>query len=399
MIYKEHALIKKGEISEKAFTELVKFASYEENYKYLDVARGGNALRLKNYVGTIVTKDGTAIEILPKIYGSKNEVSTKEILLKMLKTLKNSPFKNINHASLQTVNMSIFEIFITMFLEELSTLVKRGIKSDYLNKIENLYYFKGKINVNSQIKHNLMHKEKFFVEFDEYTRNRVENRLIKSTLTKLYKISKSAKNQQRLREFIFLFDDVEASINIDTDFKKCRLDRSMQHYQEILRWCKIFLNYQTFSPYKGSDVAYALLFDMNQLFESYVAHFFKKNYQNREVKTQDRKHKLVESHELFQLKPDIVIDKNIVLDTKWKLINQDLRNYGLSQSDLYQMYAYGKKYKSTNVYLIYPKTADFQASLDNAFGYDDSLNVHVLCFDCMKLENNKLEYFEKINRY
>lgn len=138
-------------------------------------------------------------------------------------------------------------------------------------------------------------------------------------------------------------------------------------------------------------MAYALLFDMNLLFESYVAHFFKKTYQNREVKTQDRQYKLVESHNLFQLKPDIVMDKNIVLDTKWKLINQESKNYDLSQPDLYQMYAYGKKYTAENVYLVYPKTKDFQSSLDTALAYDESLNIHILCFDCNDITQNNIQ--------
>ena len=386
LIFKEYNLIKKDDISNKAFDALKSFASREENYKYLDIAHGGNALRLKNYVGTITTKDGTTIEILPKIYGSKDEVETKQVLLKMLKTLKSSPFKSINKASLQTANFNLFEIFITMFLEELTRLVKKGIKSDYVSKEENLYFLKGKIKLNSHLNQNLLHKEKFFVEFDEYTKNRAENRLIKTTLQKLYKISNFAKNRQRLREALFIFDDVKISKNINSDFKKCKTDRFMKHYQEILKWCEIFLNDQTFSPYKGKDIAYALLFDMNLLFESYVAHFFKKQFKGR-VKTQDKKHKLIESHRLFQLRPDIVMDDDIVLDTKWKLINQESKNYDLSQADLYQMYAYGKKYGSNDVYLIYPKSKDFQSSLDVAFGYDESLRVHILCFDCMDVSN------------
>jgi 5-methylcytosine-specific restriction enzyme subunit McrC len=389
MIFKEHALIKKGDISKKAFEDLVKFASYEENYKYLDVARGGNAIRLKNYVGTIVTKDGTSIEILPKIYGSEDDaISTKRILLKMLKTLKKSPFKNINKASLQTTKINIFEIFITMFLEELTTLVRKGIKADYIEITDNLHFLKGKIKLNKQITHNLLHKEKFFVEFNEYSANRVENRLIKTTLNKLYQLSSSMRNQQRLREFIFIFDDVGVSHDIKSDFNKCKKDRSTKHYEEILRWCSIFLNNHSFSPYRGNDVAYALLFDMNLLFESYVADFFKKNYKDRNVKTQDRQYKLVESHNLFQLKPDIVMDRKTVLDTKWKLVNQKSKNYDLSQADLYQMYAYGKKYNSLDVYLIYPKSENFLYSLQVPYQYDNTLNLHILCFDCNDISKN-----------
>ena len=389
MIFKEYDLITKDKIPAQAFNDLKKFASYEENYQFIDVARGGNALRLKNYVGTIVTKDGTVIEILPKIYGSEDNVlETKNILLKMLKTLKKSPFKNINKASLQTVDINIFEIFIAMFIEELTELIRKGIKADYLSMEENSSYLKGKIKLTSHLRHNLLNKERFYIEFDEYSSNRVENKLIKTTLLKLYQVSKSLNNKQKLREFIFIFDDVEDSKNINDDFRKCKHDRSMFYYEEILSWCKIFLNNESFCPYKGDNIAHALLFDMNVLFESYVAHFFKRSFQHREVKTQDKKYKLLESSKLFQLKPDIVIDNKIVLDTKWKIIDSRKNSMNISQSDLYQMYAYGKKYDSTDVYLIYPKSEYFNQSSDKPNWYDESLNLHILCFDCLNTDKN-----------
>lgn len=58
----------------------------------------------------------------------------------------------------------------------------------------------------------------------------------------------------------------------------------------------------------------------------------------------------------FQLKPDIVINSGeIIADTKWKLLSEDKTHQGISQADMYQLYAYGTKYKECkNLYLIYP---------------------------------------------
>ena len=41
---------------------------------------------------------------------------------------------------------------------------------------------------------------------------------------------------------------------------------------------KTFFFENSFSPYKGNDLAYALLFDMNLLFESYVYDYLKKKW-------------------------------------------------------------------------------------------------------------------------
>jgi len=232
-------------------------------------------IQAQNYVGVIQTKSGTTVEILPKIQNVDTEQS-KKILIKMLKTLKKSPFKNFNMAHLKNTKMPLLEIFITMFLEELSKLIQKGIKSDYICKEENLQYLKGKLKISEQIKQNSIHKERFYVEYQEYLSDRVENRLIKTTLQYLYKKSQSNRNQQHIREFLFVFDDIPHCREIKIGFSKVKLNRQMKDYEQVLLWCKIFLLGNSFSPYRGDDLAFALLFDMNLLFESYVADYLKK---------------------------------------------------------------------------------------------------------------------------
>ena len=76
----------------------------------------GDFLQAQNYVGIIQTKSGDSLEILPKIHdndnGSNKEAveNSKRILLRMLKTLKSHPFKNINIANLKSLNLPLLEI-------------------------------------------------------------------------------------------------------------------------------------------------------------------------------------------------------------------------------------------------------------------------------------------------
>jgi 5-methylcytosine-specific restriction enzyme subunit McrC len=347
-------------IGKRTFEALEKFVlENEESAQYLRLTtkKGfGKVLQAQNYVGVIQTKDGTTIEILPKIQHLSEEKS-KTTLLKMLKTLKNSPFKSLNTAHLKSAKIPLFEIFITMFLDELSRLVKKGIKSDYIPKEKNLTFLKGKLKLSQQIKQNTIHKERFFVDYEEFSSNRPENRLIKTALLYLYKKSRSNKNQQHIREFLFVFDDIMHSRDIRADFLHVRPNRQTKDYKQVLIWCKTFLLENTYSPYRGDDIAFALLFDMNLLFENYVGHYLKKR--GLHVKLQDRQHHLCHEGNTgrFQLKPDIVINDGLVVaDTKWKRLNQEKSNGGIAQGDMYQLYAYGTKYpQCKRLYLIYPK--------------------------------------------
>ena len=383
-------------INEKSFLYIENFVlGNEESAQYLKITtkKGyGKVLQAQNFVGLIQTKDGTTIEILPKIQNVSKEES-KKILIKMLRTLKKSPFKNFHMAKLKSSKMPLLEIFITMFLDELSKLIQKGIKSDYIAKEENLKFLKGKLKMDEQIKQNFIHRERFFVEYEEFLSDRVENRLIKTTLAFLYKKSKLNKNQQRIREFLFVFDDVSLSGDIKTDFAKVRSDRQMRDYEQVLLWSKTFLLENSFSPHKGNDRAFALLFDMNLLFESYVGAFLKKK--GLDVRLQDRGEYLVEEPSKFALRPDIVINKNrdneIVADTKYKNIK---REKDISQSDMYQLYAYGTKYKKTSqLYLIYPKGVE--VSLGRYSYIRNELHLNVVFFD-LSCEFEKNEFFNDI---
>ncbi|MGJ0314230.1 McrC family protein [Aliarcobacter cryaerophilus] len=374
-------------IKKETFDSLEKFVlENEKTAQYLKITTKngfGKVLQAQNYVGVIQTKDGTTIEILPKIKNATTEKS-KEILIKMLKTLKNSPFKNLSVANLKSSKIPLFEIFISMFLEELAKLIRNGLKSDYISKEENLKFLKGKLKISEQIKYNTIHKERFFVQYEEFISNRVENRLIKTTLQYLYKKSKLNKNQQRIREFLFVFDEIETSHNIKTDFSNIKLNRQMKDYEQVLLWCKTFLFENSFSPYRGNDVAFALLFDMNLLFESFVYSYLKRSSNFQDIKSQDKTHHLAYENDIgrFRLKPDIVINGGkIIADTKWKILSQEKSYNGVSQADMYQLYAYGTKYENCEkMYLIYPFD---ELLIKNSYNYfkNKELKLDILFFD------------------
>lgn len=343
----------------------------------------GQTLKAQQYVGVIETKSGTVIEILPKIAG-EDKKETRKTFLKMLKELKDSPFKHFDTANLKTDRMHLLEIFISMFCEELAVLVRRGIKSDYISRDENSKFLKGRLKLAAHIRTNIVHKERFYVEHDEYMHNRVENRIIKTTLHYLYKKSKSNENKKRIREFLFVFDDIDPILDVKTAFSKISVNRQMKDYELVLKWSRLFLNNESFTAFKGNSVAFALLFDMNRVFEDYVAHCLKANYPDISIKTQvGTEHLLVSPRKEFKLKPDLLIGETIVADTKWKLLNKDKNHSGISQADIYQMYAYGKKYEGIEeVHLIYPQTEDFPDISAREYSFDENIKLRLFPFDC-----------------
>ena len=67
-----------------------------------------------------------------------------------------------------------------------------------------------------------------------------------------------------------------------------------------------------------------------------------------------------------------------ILDAKWKRLDPDAANHGVSQDDAYQLFAYGKRYGCRRVVLVYPRTTAFRETLHFRFVEDHDLEM--VCF-------------------
>ena len=317
------------------------------------------------------------------------------MFLRMLRTMKDFPSKVFNDANLKMDRMTLYEIFINMYLQEVRALVKHGIKSAYIGQEDNLSFYKGKLVVNEHIKRNAAHGERFYVHYDEYLVDRVENQLVKATLLKLQNITVSAENQKEIRQLLTAFEMVKPSINHQKNFSKVVINRNTKEYDVLMRWSRVFLLNKSFTTFSGGTNARALLFPMEKVFESFVTQQLKKVLLNLEweVSCQDKGYYLFDSPRQFALRPDIVITREdgskIILDTKWKsLVDKQRLNYGISQSDMYQMYAYSKKYDTPEIWLLYPVNPEMRDHQDISFDSDDGVNVRLFFVDVANIETS-----------
>lgn len=366
-------------------------------------------IRVKNYVGVIETKEGLHLEILPKIHLNKSvneEAETKKVFLRMLKHLKNSPFVNISKAHLEAPkDFPILEVFIKSYITEVENKLQHGVKHDYILQEENISVLKGKLKITENIKRNHSNKALFYCEFTEYSTNIALNRIIKSTLLKLLKLSNNYQNIYSINKILSHLEDVDSSTDIKSDFSKINLSsRLFVNYKTIVEWSEIFLMNKSFTNFKGDNLNMAILFPMEKIFEDYLAYLFKKYSEGYKIKTQDKSYFLIEEHrseKRFGLRPDIVAVNGVgnqkVIDTKWKLLDEfaERRNYNISQADMYQLYAYGKRYttktQEPRLVLLYPSNPKFTNKLDH-FIYEGDLKLEVVPFDFTKDEKEQIEY-------
>lgn len=428
------------ELSRKSFESLWAF-SHSDTRSFPDIDKvfkntiRNNRRRIQacNYVGAVQTNDGTIIEILPKIYRHSGQEETdkntcRRIFLKMLSALRSNYAITFQDVSLQTrKDFPILEVYIGNYLNEAEQLYQTGLGKNYILTEGNKRYLKGRLLVSEHIRRNSLDQSHFYVRHHIYDEQIPQNKLIVSTLKRLQHLTTSTKNSARINMLLDLLSDIPASSDIYGDLHaSLNADRMMDKYTKIIGWSETILLGKGFTTFSGNCINQALLFPAEKLFESFVAKLFKDYFRTRadefKVYTQHTAHYLVDrqgSGQRFQLRPDIFIEagvktdpfrtyQSLIIDTKWKNLNQEKpdSNYLIEIKDMYQLFAYGRKYENgpfpavPKLVLLYPFSQKFNKPLDD-YIFDKiagkyNLRLQVEPFDLTTDHNGYMEQISSI---
>ena len=364
----------------------------------------------ENYVGVITSRHGFVLEILPKIeFGvdsdnDSNNEKAKQVFLKMLRCyrgLKGSLPEN--ESSIRSMSrFPMLDIFVRLFLIDLQKLIRSGLAHRYIPVEENLPYLRGRLLFQEHLRQNLVNASRLFVEHEIFSVNRPANRLIRSTLNRLGRRIRGEENQVLHHQMDMAFSDVPESINIRSDWKAHHIDRSMPLYRPVMQWVGLFLFDKGLTAYSGKHANISLLFPMEKVFEDFVSTAFRSCQKEYGVKTQGPQISMFEEKETYNMKPDIVLMKNeahqFVLDAKWKKFERKRvdSKHKITQSDLYQIYAYSKRYKCKTVMLVYPQNPRFKDPLH--FRFFDGNFLICMPFDCTQPDESVKQAIQWLER-
>lgn len=364
--------------------------------------RGGKRyIKTGRFVGTIQTRDGQVIEVLPKIYKASGQQEEdqkvcRQVFLNMLRHFTDARAKSFQNASLSTKKgFPILEVYISNYIDAVEQLVLGGLKKNYTLVEENQKFLKGKLDVAKQITKNVANKATFAIRYNKYIENIPQNRIVVSTLKKLLDISHSNTNKAHISALLTILADIPSSTNVEADLRMATSNnRLFASYDMLMKWSSQFLLNRGFTTFSGNCVNQSLLFQAERLFEDFIAYLFKKYAPTHNVDAQNTRYFLVDRHngrQMFHLRPDILVESNpnapmhecIIIDTKWKALDSTRpdKNYLLDIKDMYQLYAYGHKYRlgeskersievTPKLILLYPYSEKFTKELP-AFIYDD----------------------------
>jgi 5-methylcytosine-specific restriction enzyme subunit McrC len=337
-------------------------------------------LKAKQYCG-ILNFDNQDFYILPKI-ANHNDEKNLNIFIYMLMYAYDVKLSNEQIASCANQTHNIIEVFVQMFANGLLQELKKGIYKKYITEQDNLSVLKGKYLINENLKYNFT-KNKIYCEYDEFSPNNSLNQFFLYTVKYLQKF---VKNKKLLKQCELIFDEVEyKSVDINK-LDRIHFNRLNQRFK-ISFEIAILLLKQSIPLFSQDKKSFAFLFDMNILFEKFIARMIIEIEPKAKIQNSDKFGNLI-------LKPDIILN-NQIIDTKYKKIKsiEDIK-----QSDKFQAFAYGVSYGVNNVMLLYPRHLD-EIKYDLILGKDDKkVELKIRSIDLNFMGNDYKEYIDEIRK-
>ena len=327
---------------------------------------GRKGLRARGVVGVIATPD-CQLEILPKIEGagetSVDNATLRHRLIHMLAVALDIRIDAGAITQLGWQRYTILELLIRLYCGKLADAVRQGMPRQYTDQEDDLPTLRGRLDVTRQFSTLAVSPQKLACRFDARSPDIALNQVMRAAISKLYRLAQAPDNQRALRELSFAYADISEVSPGALRWDLIVLDRTNTRWRELLSLARLFLSDRHQQTSAGLIDGHALLFEMNVLFEEYVARLLARALAGTDLRVSAqggyRDCLFDGATGRFRTRPDLIIRQAgrvaLIIDTKWKRITRiDDPKQGVSQADVYQLMAYGRIYDCPRMVLLYP---------------------------------------------
>lgn len=326
---------------------LLKLNEYHEGNYFEPIAKG---IKFNQYVG-VIQVDGLTIEIHPKADKDDDDKKWKGVLLKMLQACGKLKAQSAGAAHVKRQNLNLLEVYFEMYLQEVEGLIRKGLIKTYRKQTKNTKALKGKLEFAGHLKNNVVHKERFYTTHQVYDTNHILHQVLYCALNIVDQLTKGTRLYDFSKRVLLNFPKVTDKKITASQLNNLTLNRKSAAYHDALEIARlIILNY---SPdiSSGKEKMLSLLFDMNELWETYILKQLQKASYDTDIRVSGQESKSFWGSN--SLRPDVVLKKDnqtYIIDTKWKRPHKSSASVG----DLRQMYAYCRFWDAEKALLLYP---------------------------------------------
>jgi len=345
--------------------------------------------KASQWVG-VVQLDGLQLELLPKIHdddADRPAADARAALVTMLAYAGDVPLRLRDLASLLERNADLGEVLAAMFAERLVEELARGPERNYVMRRENLTTFRGKLAVRKHLALNAAHRERFLCDHDELVSDTALNQVLRAACVLLAGTVRARRTGDLLARCLAVLDDVADIVVTATILERVAITRQNERFAPLLAFCRMLFAGRAPTAQSGPTRTFSLLFDMNAVFERFVAGFIAREVlpllpagwkSHSQARGHTRHLLLSAGRGVLRLAPDLLLERPdgslLVIDTKWKRLTPGAERRSVSRADLYQLYAYGQRFQATRSVLLYPHVEGVVPERFDVLGDDDVIS-------------------------
>lgn len=338
------------------FVDHTRSPAFRVGYRSLSVAHHVGYLR----VGPL------RIEILPKL-APDTDLPWRDLLVHMMNEAAELRLSLATESPLHRRPRDLFELLVARFVDLAERIVRDGLARSYREVEENGTVLRGRLLLPQHLRANAVHQERVYTAYEVWDADNPPNRILRAALDAVARTTTRADLRAHAEELLGAIPEFENRRLRPEDFTT-NLDRRTARYREALVLARMILFEERPDLRWGDLEVISLLFDMNHLFEAYIAKQMRRVPGVR-VKSQSRLWFWRGDDGARRiLKPDLIVEsiesgELTVLDTKWKRLHDDRP----SDEDLRQLYAYSEYVGAQRSFLVYPTASGRELPRDGRF--------------------------------
>ncbi|MBX5298390.1 restriction endonuclease [Rhizobium sp. NLR12b] len=335
-----------------------------------------NGIRFGPFCG-VIRAGNVIVELLPKIDDREDDDSrARGTLVAMLRETSNLGVRRGGTAQLEMQRFHLLDQFIEDFCASVTTLLRTGAISVYKDQRDNLTAVRGRIDLTSNTKVNVIDSSRIYCEYSERTVDNAHNQALKGTLKVLRRFSNSSTVKGIVAALLHRFDEVTSRKIGVRDITRLTFDRLSDHWRPLFQRAEWLLRGLFPDTRSGPVDGTCLVFNMERLFEGFISSKLRRGWHgqapNRIILQGPQLHLATTSERgAFKLRPDIALHDGEavrrIFDAKWKRLDRKRPNLGIAPADIYQLTAYASRYSCDQVALVFPGRADVASELVGEF--------------------------------
>ncbi len=280
----------------------------------------------------------------------------KSIFIKNIYYMLSYAFQVLRQSNYEEVSSEEFDevqdLFAAILGKGVAQQLKRGLYREYITKNEALSVMRGKLVLPETIRNRIQRKQKLACEFDELSENNLFNQILKTTIHYLIRdVGVGAERKAALKKVLVFFGEIDLLTPSEIQWGRLHYQRNNKNYEMLINVCYFVLNGMLQTTEKG-DYKMAAFSDehMARLYEKFILEYYRQHHTYlTEVKAAQVKWDLVGENSESMIRFLPVMQTDITLRLKEKILIIDAKYYGRSMQQRYDKYTL----HSGNVYQIF----------------------------------------------